>query len=61
MGDIVSGTVIQRSFVGRKVTNVIHVATIPIAELGVESEEVSEDIVAEVLSNGCAITRKEHF
>jgi hypothetical protein len=48
MGDIIGGTVIQRSFVGRKATNVVHVASVPITELGVQSE-ASEDIVAEVL------------
>jgi hypothetical protein len=48
MGEIVGGTVIQRSFVGREAANIIHVATVPISELGIDSEE-PEIILAEVL------------
>jgi len=40
--------VIQRSYVGRKTTNIVHIASVPLTELGVNSE-TPEDIIAEVL------------
>lgn len=36
MADNVSGTVIQRSFIGREATDVIHVASVPLQELGID-------------------------
>ena len=48
MGEVVGGTVIQRSFVGREAANIIHIATVPVSELGIISEE-PEHILAEVL------------
>lgn len=48
MGEIIGGTVIQRSFVGREATNIIHMATVPISELGIAAED-PELILAEVL------------
>ena len=48
MGEIIGGTVIQRSFVGREAANIIHIATVPASELGISSEE-PEHILAEVL------------
>lgn len=48
MGAVIGGTVIQRSFVGREAANIIHIATVPVSELGITSEE-PERILAEVL------------
>lgn len=48
MGDIIGGTVIQRSFIGREAANIIHVATVPVSELGITSDE-PKHILAEVL------------
>lgn len=48
MAEIIGGTVIQRSFVGREAANIIHVATVPLAELGIDSEE-PRTIVSELL------------
>jgi hypothetical protein len=48
MGDVIGGTVIQRSFVGRVASNVIHIASVPVAELGTRSE-IPEELLAEVL------------
>lgn len=39
MGEVIGGTVIQRSFVGRETANIIHIATVPVSELGIISEE----------------------
>ncbi len=48
MGEVVGGTVIQRSFIGREAANIIHIATVPVSELGISSED-PERILAEVL------------
>lgn len=48
MGETIGGTVIQRSFVGREAANIIHIATVPVSELGITSEEPGR-ILAEVL------------
>jgi hypothetical protein len=48
MSDVIGGTVIQRSFVGREAANILHVASVPVAELGAENGS-AEDIIAEVL------------
>lgn len=48
MGEIVGGTVIQRSFVGREAANIVHIATVPVSELGIDSDK-PEIILAEVL------------
>ena len=48
MSEIVGGTVIQRSFVGREATNIIHIASVPVSELGMENRE-PEEIFAEIL------------
>jgi hypothetical protein len=48
MGEIIGGTVIQRSFVGRESANIIHVATVPLAELGMDTEE-PRTVVSELL------------
>jgi len=48
MGQIIGGTVIQRSFIGREAANIIHVATVPVSELGVVDNELNA-ILAEVL------------
>ncbi len=48
MDNVIGGTVIQRSFVGREAANILHIASVPVAELGVESDS-AEDIIAEVL------------
>lgn len=48
MGEVIGGTVIQRSFVGREAANIIHIATVPVSELGITSQ-VPERILAEVL------------
>jgi hypothetical protein len=48
MPDNIGGTVIQRSFVGRGVANVIHIATVPSDELGV-TDTALEDVVSELL------------
>lgn len=39
MTEAIGGTVIQRSFVGREATNVVHIATVPVAELGFSESE----------------------
>src|SRR5258706_4715359 len=49
MPENIGGTVIQRSFVGRGVANIIHIATAPTGELGLSSESL-EDIVCELLA-----------
>jgi hypothetical protein len=48
MGEIVGGTVTQRSFVGREAANIVHIATVPVSELGIDSDK-PEIILAEVL------------
>jgi hypothetical protein len=48
MPDNIGGTVIQRSFVGRGVANIIHIATVPGDELGV-ADTALEDVVSELL------------
>ena len=48
MGKIIGGTVIQRSFVGREVANIIHMATVPVSELGIAAED-PKPILAQVL------------
>ena len=48
MNEVIGGTVIQRSFVGREAANIIHIATVPVTELGIGSTE-PEYILAEVL------------
>lgn len=48
MSENISGTVIQRSFVGRGVANVIHIATVPGEEFGV-TDTALEDVVSELL------------
>lgn len=48
MNEIIGGTVIQRSFVGREATNVVHIATVPVSELGLENASL-EIIVADTL------------
>ncbi|MBS3977938.1 MAG: hypothetical protein KGZ75_14640 [Syntrophomonadaceae bacterium] len=48
MGELIGGTVIQRSFVGRQVSNIIHIASVPLEELKL-SEELVEDLLADIL------------
>jgi hypothetical protein len=48
MGEIIGGGVIQRSFVGREAAYIIHIPTVPLSELGVDTE-VLEEVIAEVL------------
>ncbi|MGD0401171.1 MAG: hypothetical protein ABSC04_19960 [Syntrophobacteraceae bacterium] len=48
MGDVIGGTVIQRSFIGIEATNIIHAASVPLVELGLADED-PEEIFAEVL------------
>jgi hypothetical protein len=48
MSEIISGTVIQRSFIGREASNIINIASVPLSELGVRSDSPNE-IIAEVL------------
>lgn len=46
----IGGTVIQRSFVGRGITNVINIATVPCTELGIKNSTLElEDVVSELL------------
>jgi hypothetical protein len=47
--DYIGGTVIQRSFVGRGVANVVHIATVPTDELQITADSF-EDVVAELLA-----------
>lgn len=48
MNEVIGGTVIQRSFIGREATNIVHIATVPLEELGLENAS-PETIVAETL------------
>lgn len=49
MPETVGGTVIQRSFIGRETANIIHVASVPLAELGFEDDEYGNDIFSDIL------------
>jgi len=48
MKEIISGTVIQRSFIGREAANIIHVASVPVSELGLTDND-PKIIIANVL------------
>jgi hypothetical protein len=48
MADAIGGTIIQRSFIGRNASNIIHIATAPLKELDFDEENFSNS-VAELL------------
>ena len=48
MAETIGGTVIQRSFVGRGVPNVIHIATVPLDEIGSSNTDL-QNLLSEIL------------
>jgi len=49
MPDTVGGTVIQRSFIGQETANIIHIASVPLSELGLEDSEYDNNIFGDIL------------
>ena len=49
MDEIVGGTVIERSFISRETTNVIHAASVPLTELGTRPDNDIEDTLVDLL------------